>query len=393
MVMKNKSKESLVINLIFCMIFLSIMSINLFPVNSETNEGKHNTIYINSNVDGENWSDCPYVTGEGSEAVPYLLMNLIVDAGAEESGIYIENSKAHVLIQNCTVTNSGSLSRDAGITLIRCSNITIRNCTLIGNYKGIYSAWGRDNQVLECQFINNSRIGLYPYVSKYSVYSGNYVSGSGQIGLYSHFSTGDTFSYNLVKENLAGVVIFEGNLHAFTHNTIHNNSGIGLEIYDTRNIIVSQNQISDNGHGVHIRGNSALNNIYANIVSNNEGKQAYNDGGGVNDWDNGTHGNFWSDYSTKYPDAAHADGVWETPYQIIGSSNGDNFPLYAEPAINFDYIPGSILPILETSTSNTDPSGNNNTIPGYTSSGIIIALFGGFSVLLCFNSKKLRYTS
>ena len=392
--MKNKSKESMVINLIFGMILLSMMSIKLFPVNSEAVEGKHNIVYINSNVDGVKWSDCPYVTGEGSEAVPYILEDLIIDAGTKDSGIYIENSKVHVLIQNCTVTNSGSyLKRDAGITLIRCSNIKIKNCTLIDNYKGIYSAWGTNNQVLECQFINNSGIGLYPYVSNNGVYSGNNISGSNQIGLYSHLSTRDTFSHNLIEENLEGASIFEGNMHSFTHNIIRNNSKNGLAIFDTSNITVSQNQISDNGHGIYIKGNSAWNSIYTNILSDSKGNQAYKDGTGVNNWDNGTHGNFWNDYSTEYPEATHADGVWETPYQILGSRKADYFPLFAEPAINFDYIPGSIHPIMETSTSDTDPSGNNSTIPGYTLFGVLISLLGGFSVLVCFHSKKLRHTS
>jgi nitrous oxidase accessory protein NosD len=47
-----------------------------------------------------------------------------------------------------------------------------------------------------------------------------------------------------------------------------------------------------------------------------------------NSWDNGSEGNYWSDYETKYPDATELDssGIWNTPYSVIYLGM-DNFPL------------------------------------------------------------------
>ena len=45
-------------------------------------------------------------------------------------------------------------------------------------------------------------------------------------------------------------------------------------------------------------------------------------------WDNGTYGNYWSDYQTQYPQATEntALGTWDTPY-AVNVNNTDNNPL------------------------------------------------------------------
>jgi nitrous oxidase accessory protein NosD len=51
---------------------------------------------------------------------------------------------------------------------------------------------------------------------------------------------------------------------------------------------------------------------------------------GNNLWDNGSFGNYWSDYSTKYPNGSEIgnSGIGDTPY-VIDADNVDNFPLMA----------------------------------------------------------------
>jgi hypothetical protein len=52
--------------------------------------------------------------------------------------------------------------------------------------------------------------------------------------------------------------------------------------------------------------------------------------GSPNIWDDGypSGGNYWSDYSTKYPSATEVDnsGIWNTPY-VIDANNTDHYPL------------------------------------------------------------------
>lgn len=47
-----------------------------------------------------------------------------------------------------------------------------------------------------------------------------------------------------------------------------------------------------------------------------------------NFWDNGSLGNYWSDYEMRYPNATNNGVVWDTPYEINGSTTDvDNYPL------------------------------------------------------------------
>ncbi|UYP45866.1 hypothetical protein NEF87_002151 [Candidatus Lokiarchaeum ossiferum] len=351
--MKTNQKIIFLSSLFLSIIIGSTINFGMVDVSADPIVGLHDTIFIDPTQDDMSWKDCPYVTGSGAKSNPYKLQNLIIDADESGSGIRIENSEKYVLIENCTITNSGYLAQDAGITLMRCDNVIIRNCTFIENYKGIYSAYGEFNQVLNCDFINNSRIGLYPYVSKNGIYSGNYICGSEQMGLYSHFSVGDTFQGNHIEFNFKGTVLFEGLEHKFSNNYIINSTSNGLEVYDTKNTTITQNKVMYNGHGIQVKETSSFNKIYYNIFSKNVGNQGYDDGSGINDWDNGTHGNFWGDYSTRYPSANSENGMWDIKYHISGSRNDDNFPLVEVPTLNLSYnaevstgIPGFNIPIM-----------------------------------------------
>jgi hypothetical protein len=53
-----------------------------------------------------------------------------------------------------------------------------------------------------------------------------------------------------------------------------------------------------------------------------------NRGVSINVWDNGTVGNYWSDYQTKYPEAEEIDnsGIENIPY-VVYTGNIDHYPL------------------------------------------------------------------
>jgi hypothetical protein len=58
-----------------------------------------------------------------------------------------------------------------------------------------------------------------------------------------------------------------------------------------------------------------------------------------NQWYSGTRGNYWADYLMRYPSALEHpqyNGVWDTPYEILGEGDEDPFPLmenYLEPLL------------------------------------------------------------
>jgi len=70
----------------------------------------------------------------------------------------------------------------------------------------------------------------------------------------------------------------------------------------------------------------------------------------ANVWDNGSVGNYWSDYLTKYPNAAETDGsgVWNTPY-VIDTNNTDHYPFVVQYVVpEFPSIQATMFFILLT---------------------------------------------
>jgi hypothetical protein len=68
-------------------------------------------------------------------------------------------------------------------------------------------------------------------------------------------------------------------------------------------------------------GSCSNNTIYQNNFIDNPGN-AYDTTGNM--WDNGTVGNYWSDYTGS---DSNGDGIGDTPYMIPGNISMDQFPL------------------------------------------------------------------
>jgi hypothetical protein len=99
------------------------------------------------------------------------------------------------------------------------------------------------------------------------------------------------------------------------------NSGTGIGA-DSHNLMYGNN-FTGNGVGLSLESDNV---VFGNNFVNNA-KQA-EPGFAPNAWDNGTLGNYWSDYASKYPNATASDnsGTGDTPY-VIGANNTDRHPL------------------------------------------------------------------
>ncbi|MGA1819730.1 MAG: NosD domain-containing protein [Thermoplasmatota archaeon] len=103
----------------------------------------HDAIEIDGNAEfaataaSENW------TGSGTQADPYIIKDLKVDAKFGQNGIRIDNTDVFFIINNCTVTNVTRTvySTDNGVVgaifLNNCSNSVITKVTISGNNYGV----------------------------------------------------------------------------------------------------------------------------------------------------------------------------------------------------------------------------------------------------------------
>jgi len=160
--------------------------------------------------------------------------------------------------------------------------------------------------------------------------------------------SGDNLEYSgIYLNNTAFIRIYDNII-------LKNDIGINLDYNNNNNVLIG-NYIASNGIGIHMMGSNIAINITENIVMSNveygirlgdysiNNTIYYNDFYRVdntsvlahenenchdNQWDNGTTGNYWEDYTTKYPSATNDGNFWDTPYEIDGDGPGiDNFPL------------------------------------------------------------------
>jgi parallel beta-helix repeat protein len=118
--------------------------------------------------------------------------------------------------------------------------------------------------------------------------------------------------------------------HVFNHST---QSQGAVYIEDSRSNTLAANNLTDNGcWGIQLKGNQGNNLFYGNnFVNNSYNNERFNPSAlqistpgtaNGNSWDNGSFGNYWSDYGGS---DANGDGIGDSPC-YINPTNQDNYP-------------------------------------------------------------------
>ncbi|MFX0187679.1 MAG: NosD domain-containing protein [Candidatus Hodarchaeota archaeon] len=273
------------------------------------------------NHDWNNWtwaSTRIWCSGSGTPNDPYVIQDLILDAGGSGSCILIENSNAYFRIENCEVYNSGSFVLDAGIKLYNTINGKIINNICSQNKNGIFLWNSNDNTV-----------------------SGNIANKNDNIGIPIVYSDDNTISGNIINDNSdAGLFLFVSERNTVSGNTVNDNDAEGLYLYSSDDNSVTGNNFIDNTYGILIMGTSSYNTFYLNSFYSSSISHAKYDSsyiGTGNSWDSGSIGNFWDDYEKKYPYANPDGNIWNMPYDIyVPLSQSDNYPIYSHEPIHID---------------------------------------------------------
>jgi len=106
------------------------------------------------------------------------------------------------------------------------------------------------------------------------------------------------------------------------NNITNNYNGIHIHFFSNEHTIKDNNITNNTNFGIMIYGDSIENVVYHNNFIDNY-QQASAQFSASATWDNGTAGNYWSDYTGV--DAA-GDGIGDTPYMIDEGSQ-DRYPL------------------------------------------------------------------
>ena len=219
--------------------------------------------------------DAGIVTGNGTYSEPYIIEDLVIDAGGSGSGILIENSDVYFRIENCTVYNSKGISEaygylEAGINLLYVSNgslinnnvshntngISLSNCdnnSVSGNtannnnYQGIYLT-GSDHNIISGNTANNNLYeGLTSWTGYNNIISGNTASNNHRQGIYLGGGYTNVISGNTANNNEYGIYLLNSDWNKIGNNTVNNNNiGIYLNYSNTNvvsgNILIGNNE-------------------------------------------------------------------------------------------------------------------------------------------------------
>lgn len=231
-------------------------------------------------------------TADISEAIQIEANDIVVDGaghtvqgGGIGTGIVVGNAPDLPTVYNVTLKNMKVTSFHGGILLRYCLN-----CSILG---------------VNITLITSEGISVYGS-------SNNKVVG------------------NHVSAQTASIRLDQAHNNNISRNNV-TDSFDGVEIWSSQNNSMVENNITGNNWGIRLT-DSSNNRIYHNNFSNNT-SHFYLDNEGEDTWDDGfpSGGNYWSDYTQKYPNATETDqsGIWNTPY-VLDSNNKDNYPIVPE---------------------------------------------------------------
>ncbi len=308
-------KRKIVLGILLSLIFVGSLTLafNIQPVKA--------TIYVTSDFD---------FVGNIFEPIVVLVDNIVIDGKGftlqgtgSGIGIYL-NGRNNVTVKNLTITQF-----EYGIHLNGSSNNGIVGNTMTNSYRGVILTFSSNNTVSE-NTITNTDYGISLNHSSNNTISGNTIANNPE-GVYVGGGSNNAISgNNITDSNLFGVYINGSSNNTISGNNITENSNLGVYLWGSaNNNTFSENNITNSYRGVSIRRSSDNRFFHNNLIDNTQ-QVFLAESGYANFWDDGypSGGNYWSDYSIRYPGAQELDGsgIWDMTY-VIDDFNQDNYPL------------------------------------------------------------------
>ncbi len=241
-------------------------------------------------------------------------------------GYVVLLSCSNITVQNLNITN-----RRQAMVLVGLTDSVVARNIMLNNGAGIILKGSSNNRILGNLVANNSD-GVNLEASMSNEFSGNRITFNVNFGIQSNDCSNNVFAGNYIAHSRTGFTLNRGRNNTVSGNSILCTSEKGFHVGESdENTITGNNIAWSKGRGLMVTGSVGNNKIHHNDFVNNVGGdpfQALPGSSTINVWDDGSEGNFWSDYQNKYPMANEIDarGIWDTPV-VMNANNTDNYPL------------------------------------------------------------------
>ena len=235
-----------------------------------------------------------------------------------------------ILTTHSTLAKNVLTNSQVSIYLKEASNNTIEENSLTDSYYGIQLEDSSNNYIRHNN-ITDGTMGIDLSSSTKNVIQQNTITRTSQ-GIRLHMSDCNNISGNNLTANMQGIYFWctfsIGDYSDRYNSTI---------IHSSSNNTISKNLISGNDWGIYMK-STTNNTFYGNNFLNNTEQIEMDDSisflgtfniepcdsrfASVNFWDNGTEGNYWSNYTGT---DSNGDGIGDTPH-VLDKNNQDSYP-------------------------------------------------------------------
>jgi len=325
----NKALVLGIIVLFFCMsistsIGTRVIKKSNFPLsNGKTlyvgGSGQGNYTKIQDAINDANEGDTVFVFDDSSPYYENIVIDESINLVGEDKETTIIDGQRNVVVKvteddvtiiGFSITNALGFPH-MGIWADKVDYCTFSDNIIYSNYYGI-ELYGSNNQITNNIIYSITKNGIYIPSGDFNIIANNIIHSNNNWSI-SIFNS----PWNQGRNNII-------------NNSISNNYG-GIKLMYSPNNTINLNTFKNNTEGIKLLGEihqgESINNViyHNNFINNTVNAEDYCN----NTWDDGKYGNYWSDYEEKYPDAKKKwwKGIWDTPYEIEGGNNKDNYPL------------------------------------------------------------------
>jgi parallel beta-helix repeat protein len=221
------------------------------------------------------------------------------------------------------------------IVLVNCTNITVENLVLSTSREGIMLV-GTTKSTVRNNSIQSMDDAILLFLSSNNTITDNTVYDSSD-GILLCSSFQNTITGNSIADGHTGIKLDASDENIISGNVISDGNYGGISLEGSNNNKIFGNTVSDcTRRAVWLWNHASQNVFYLNkFVNNTVNVEKYiteivDCTFPQNVWDNGTLGNYWSDYNGTDTDS---NELGDTPY-IIEENNQDNYPLMEPVDIN-----------------------------------------------------------